>query len=389
MKTSKRHTTVLVGTRKGLFILQGDAKREKWRVEGDTPHFFGQIVNHAVMNPATGTIMVAARAGHLGPSVFRSTDAGKNWHEATQPPAFPKRDGADYGWSVAHVFWIAPGHVSEPSVWYAGTSPHGLFRSKDDGVTWHSVDGFNLHPDRLKWLGGSQEAPPDGATLHSINVDPFDANHLYVGMSSGGVFESVDYGATWLPLNQGTAADFLPDPNALYGHDPHCVRVHPLVRDVVYQQNHCGIYKLTPAVTAKAAAKTDTRRWTRIGNNMPKDIGDIGFPIVLHPRLANTLWVFPMDGSGVWPRVSVGGKPAVYCSRDGGNSWQKQANGLPKAHGWFTVRRQAMSVDGGDKVGVYFGTTSGEMWASFDEGAQWYCLMLHLPQILSVEAYGG
>ncbi len=387
-KIPKRSTVVLVGTRKGLFILHGDARREKWRVEGDVPHFFGQIVNHAVMNPATGTIMVAARAGHLGPSIFRSTNKGKTWAEAKQPPAFPKREGADYGWSVAHVFWLSPGHISEPEVWYAGTSPHGLFRSEDDGVTWSSVDGFNCHPDRMKWLGGAQEAPPDGATLHSINIDPFDARHLYVGMSSGGVFESLDGGATWSPLNQGCAGDFLPDPNALYGHDPHCLRVHPRVRDVVYQQNHCGIYKLDRSGIDGTGGKGGTRVWQRIGNNMPKDIGDIGFPLVLHPRDANTLWVFPMDGTSVWPRVSVGGKPAVYCSRDAGKSWKKQATGLPAKHGWFTVRRQAMSVDQAEKVGIYFGTTSGEMWVSFDEGANWHCLMLHLPQILSVEAYG-
>ena len=379
MAKAKPATTVLVGTRKGLFILHGDARREKWRIDTEVPHFFGQIVNHAVRHPVTGTIMVAARAGHLGPSVFCSTDAGATWTESKQPPAFPKRDGADYGWSVAHVFWLSPGHQSEPKVWYAGTSPHGLFRSEDDGVSWQSVDGFNLHPDRMTWLGGAQEAPPDGATLHSINVDPFDANHLYIGLSSGGVFESTDRGKSWTPRNHGCAADFLPDPNALYGHDPHCLRVHPTARDVVYQQNHCGIYKLT----GSGARRT----WQRIGNNMPKKIGDIGFPLVLHPRDPQTLWVFPMDGTSVWPRVSVDGKPAVYCSRDGGATWQRQANGLPTRHGWFTVRRQAMSVDGADKVGVYFGTTSGEVWASFDEGGKWHCLMAHLPQILSVEAY--
>ena len=205
--SATRGTTVLVGTRKGLFVLLGDSKRQKWRVEG--PHFLGQIVNHAVLNPATGTMLVAARAGHLGPTVFRSIDSGKNWKEASAPPAFPKSPGEAYGWSVAHVFWLSPGYASEPKTWYAGTSPHGLFRSDDDGVTWQSVDGFNLHPDRAKWLGGSQEAPPDGATLHSINVDPFDKNHIYVGMSSGGIFESLDAGTSWKPLNRGCSADFL------------------------------------------------------------------------------------------------------------------------------------------------------------------------------------
>ena len=169
----------------------------------------------------------------------------------------------------------------------------------------------------------------------------------------------------------------LPDPTAEWGHDPHCMRMHPAAKDVVYQQNHCGIYKLD-----RAAGK-----WNRIGANMPKEVGDIGFPVVLHPRDPKTLWVFPMDGTTVWPRMSVAGKPAVYRSRDAGATWQRQADGLPPAHAWFTVKRQAMSADQQQKVGLYFGTTCGEVWASFDEGSQWQCLMLHLPHIYSVEAY--
>ncbi len=379
--TTSSRTVVLVGTRKGLFVLHADGKREKWRVDGDVPHFIGQIVNHAVMNPRTGTILVAARAGHLGPTVFRSTDLGKTWKEAATPPAFPKRENAGFGWSVSHVFWLSLGHSSEPKTWYAGTSPHGLFRSEDDGITWQSVDGFNLHPDRLSWLGAAGESVPDGSPVHSINVDPFDKKHLMLGMSAGGVFESFDLGASWKPLNRGCAADFLPDPNAEWGHDPHCMRMHPTAKDVVYQQNHCGIYKLDRAAFGGKGG------WQRIGDNMPKDVGDIGFPVVLHPRDPNTLWVFPMDGSTVWPRVSVGGKPAAYRSQDGGASWQRQGKGLPAAHGWFTVKRQAMSADTQQKVGLYFGTTGGEVWASFNEGAQWQCLMLHLPHIYSVEAY--
>lgn len=360
---------ILVGTRKGLFILGADRTRRKWSIDG--PHFLGQVVNHAVIDPRDGrTLLAAVKAGHLGHTVYRSEDSGKHWEESKTPPAFSKALGE----SVSHVFWLTPGAAKEKGRWYAGTSPAGLFVSDDGGRNWSGIDGFNAHPDRRKWIGPPTDAPPDGNTLHSLNVDPFDANHLYIGLSAGGVFESRDRGATWTPLNAGCAG-FFPDPDAAYGHDPHCVRVHPKVRDVVYQQNHCGIYKLDRAAN----------RWQRIGDNMPKDIGDIGFPMVLHPRDAKTAWVFPMDGGTVWPRMPIGGKPAAYVTRNAGKSWKRQDAGLPPAQGWFTVKRQAMTCDTLDPVGLYFGTTGGEVWSSFDEGESWQCLCLHLPHIYSVE----
>jgi photosystem II stability/assembly factor-like uncharacterized protein len=366
---------VLVGTRKGAFILTADKARQSWAMLG--PHFLGQIVNHIVLDPRDGRTLVAAvRAGHLGPTVFRSTDMGATWKESSRPPAFAKAAEGAKGDSVSHVFWLAPGHAREPGTWYAGSSPAGLFVSRDGGLTWDGVSGYNDHPDRRKWIGDGQDAPPDGGTLHSINVDPFDARHLYIGTSSGGVFESRDAGAHWTPLNRGTEADFLPDPDAEYGHDPHCLRVHPRVRDVVYQQNHCGIYRLDRAAS----------RWQRIGRNMPKEAGDIGFPMVLHPRDPDRAWVFPMDGTTVWPRMPIGGKPAVYGTRNAGKTWTRLAKGLPPSQGWFTVKRQAMCADDHDPVGLYFGTTGGEVWASFDEGANWHCLVLHLPHIYSVES---
>jgi len=366
---------VLVSTRKGLFILASDASRRAWSIEG--PHFLGESVNHAVLDPRDRrTLLAAVKAGHLGPTVFRSDDAGRTWKEAQTPPAFPRAADPSQGMSVSHVFWLAPGHASQPQRWYAGTSPQGLFVSDDGGRNWKGVEGFNAHPDRLKWIGGLQDAPPDGGTLHSLAVDPFDADHLYIGLSTGGSFESRDAGASWTPLNAGVAADFLPDPDAAYGHDPHCMRVHPAVRDVVYQQNHCGIYRL----------ERGANRWTRIGDNMPKDIGDIGFPMTLHPRDPKTAWVFPMDGGTVWPRVSVGGRPAAYVTRDAGASWQRQDRGLPAEQAWFTVKRQAMTADTLDPVGLYFGTTGGEVWASRDEGASWECIRRHLPQVHAVEA---
>jgi photosystem II stability/assembly factor-like uncharacterized protein len=355
--------------------MHADAKRRNWRIIG--PHFLGHTAHHVALDPRDGrTLLCAVRAGHLGPTLFRSTDRGKTWQESKQPPAFAKAADGETGRSVDHVFWLAPGHPGEPGVWYAGTSPQGLFRSGDGGVTWEGVSGFNAHPQRPAWCGDGQQAPPDGATLHSIIVDPRNPRHLYVGLSSGGAFESIDGGRDWAPINRGCSADFIPVPDPEYGHDVHCMRLHPLAPDRLYQQNHCGIYRM----------ERTEGRWVRIGGNMPEKVGDIGFPLVLHPRDPDTLWVFPMDGSAVWPRVSPGGKPAAYVSRNGGKSWQRQDQGLPAHQGWFTVKRQAMCTDRGDPAGVYFGTTGGEVWASMNEGGKWTCLVRHLPEIYSLEA---
>jgi photosystem II stability/assembly factor-like uncharacterized protein len=367
---ARRGPTLWVATRKGLWTLGADPTRRTWKLGG--PHFLGHIVHHAQLDPRDGkTLLAAARTGHLGPTIFRSTDRGRSWKEAARPPAFEP----DAGRTVDHTFWLTPGHASEPGTWYAGTSPQGLFRSTDGGVTWSGVDGFNGHPQRKAWCGGDKDGTPDGPKLHSVIVDPRDARHLYIGMSSGGVFESTDGGADWKPLNRGVKALFLPDPDPEYGHDPHCVRLAAGDPDRLYQQNHCGIFRLDrPA-----------ERWTDIGVTMPKSVGSIGFPLALHPRDPDTLWVFPMDGSDVWPRVSPGGKAAAYRSVNGGKTWQRQASGLPKAQAWWTVKRQAMTTDQASTVGVYFGTTSGEIWGSRDEGRTWKSLARHLPEIYAVE----
>lgn len=224
------------------------------------------------------------------------------------------------------------------------------------------------------WAEWPEQNTPDGSMLHSINVDPRDAAHMYIGLSSGGVFETTDAGNSWRPLNAGCEASFQPDPDIEFGHDPHCVRLHPRSPDRLYQQNHCGIYRMD---------RSDGR-WVRIGDNMPTDVGDIGFPIELHPRDPDTAWVFPMDGTDVWPRTSPDGRPAVYVTRDAGATWTRCDSGLP-APAWFTVKRQAMTVDHAPEIGVYFGTTGGEVWASTDEGASWRCIASHLPEIYSVE----
>ena len=368
---------LLIATRKGAFVLKTDKARRAWKISG--PMFFGHTVHHLLLDPRDRrTLLLGARTGHLGPSVFRSTDFGRSWKEAARPPAFPKAPEGQKGRVVDHVFWLSPGHASEPKLWYAGTSPQGLFRSEDGGDTWDPVSGFNDHPMYSQWTGGEQDGTPDGPKLHSILIDPRDPRHLYIGMSSGGVFESLDRGEGWKPLNGGCRADFRPDPYPEYGHDPHCVRLHPLAPEVLYQQNHCGIYRM----------QRPDGIWMRIGTNMPKAVGDIGFPLVLHPRDPDTVWVFPMDGSSVWPRTSPQGKPAAYVTRNAGRTWQRQDTGLPRAQGWFTVKRQAMTADAHQPVGVYFGTTGGEIWASRNEGRSWNCVARHLPHVYAVEAAG-
>ncbi|MGH7272919.1 MAG: glycosyl hydrolase, partial [Nitrospiria bacterium] len=360
---------------KGAFMLRRDQRRQSWKLSD--PIFLGHIAHHVVLDPRDNqTMLIAARTGHLGPTVFRSTDSGKTWKEAERPPAFPKVPEGEKGLVVDHVFWLTPGHSSEKDVWYAGTSPQGLFRSEDGGRIWKGVTGFNQHPMYFQWTGSGQDGTPDGPKLHSILIDPRDPNHMYIGMSSGGVFETQNKGKDWSPLNKGCRADFLPNPLPEYGHDPHCVRLHPLMPGRLYQQNHCGIYRM----------ERSEGRWIRIGENMTKKIGDIGFPLVLHPRDPDTAWVFPMDGTEVWPRTSPDGKPAVYITRDAGKNWQRQDKGLPRSQAWFTVKRQAMTVDVHVPVGLYFGTTSGEIWASQNEGKGWTCLVRYLPEIYSVEA---
>ncbi len=376
-KTRSRATrppVLLVATRKGAWLAYGDAHRKAWRLDG--PHFLGHTVNHLKLDPRDGrTLLAAAKTGHLGPTVFRSTDFGLSWKEAVRPPAFVKAAEGTPARAVDHTFWLAPGHASERDTWYAGTSPQGLFRSDDGGINWSPFSSINDDPQYLAWMGTVQDGTPDGPKLHSIIIDPRDAAHLYFAMSGGGVHESIDGGKSWRPLVQGLDVVEGFDPANITFHDPHCMRLCPSNPDRLYQQNHCGIYRLDrPSET-----------WVRIGRGIQKEVGDIGFPMVVHPRDADTAWVFPMDGGTVWPRTSPAGRPAAYVTRNAGTTWHRLDTGLPESQAWWTVKRQAMTSDAFDPIGLYVGTTSGELWASRDEGARWQCIARHLPEIYAVE----
>jgi len=385
-RTGRTTNGLLVGTRKGGFVLRR-ATDGSWSVVGG-PIRLGTQVNDFQQDPRRPEVWLHSAGGdfHLGPTIFRSTDAGRSWSEASRPPAFepvteegaePRHDGTSRGQAVQRSFWFAPGHASEAGTWYVGTVPHGLFKSEDDGDTWSGVDGFNLNPLYRTWTG-EPPGPPDGPFLHSVLVDPRDARHLFLSMSAGGTFESHDAGASWTPINAGVKVEFLPDPYPEYGQDPHCVIQHPADPDLLYQQNHCGIYRLD---------LREGRAWTRIGDHMPKEVGDIGFGIVGHPTRPDTVWVLPMDGTRVWPRTAPGGRLALYRTDDGGRSWRRQDAGLPQENAWFGSKRQALDVVGApDAPDVVFGATCGEVWVGHDGGERFECVARHLPEIYSVHA---
>jgi hypothetical protein len=318
-KQSGGTRVLLVGTAKGGFLLDDRGGRRKWRLRG--PFFLGQKVHDLRADPRDGrTLLLTATGGHLGPTVYRSTSGGKTWSEAKTPPRFgtlakgkeKSRATASRGFTVEKNFFLAPGHAAEPGSWYCGTSPSGLFRSEDGGTTWNGVAGFNARPEWWDWTNGGAPGSPEGALLHSIVVDPRDAEHLYVSMSSGGTFESFDGGRHWKPLNKGVAADFLPVKDPEYGHDPHCMIQHPGDPERLYQQNHCGIYRLD-------RARTDT--WERIGLRMPKTVGDIGFPVVPHPTDPDTVWVFPAGSR--CRRRGRSRPPTSWCPSTSAGRWTR------------------------------------------------------------------
>jgi len=360
--------TLHIATKKGAFQLRSE-DRENWELS--EPMLFGNIIYHMVpdyRDPTT--ILIATRTGHLGPTIFRSEDGGATWTEAEQPPRFPEK----YDRSIDFIFWLTAGHSSKPGVWYAGTSPQGLFVTEDNGRTWESFESFNDN-DFIKSIVEGNMGTPIGPLTHSINIDPQNADHLVLALSSGGSFQSYDYGKTWSAFNQNVRADFMPDPYPETGHCVHNMQLHPTNPNIIYQQNHCGVYRID---------QQNDDEWTRIGDNLPDEIGDIGFALIVHPTDQERVWVIPMDGSDVWPRTSVDGKPAVYATTDGGQSWSRQDTGLPD-RGWFTVLRQASAHDNQEQLGLYFGNRQGEIWASIDEGESWKCIQRYLPDVYSVE----
>jgi photosystem II stability/assembly factor-like uncharacterized protein len=350
---------LLVGTRRGLFRLLSSTERSTWRVEG--PHIPGYEVYHAFLDPRDGrTAYAAVRHAVWGTHVYRSRDAGSSWQPLAGRPAFPAAAGLD----IEAIWHLAPDGTNTEGL-YAGVQPAGLFASSDGGDSWRWIASLDGHPTRFAW-----QPARGGLALHSIQVHNSAPERVFVAVSAGGCYRTEDGGASWRPINNGVRADFLPDPLPEAGQCVHSVRLHPGDVGRLYQQSHCGTYR----------SDDGGNTWTEITAGLPSDFG---YVVGLDPADPDRCWVIPEESSHM--RSVCDGRLQVFETRDAGNTWLARVEGLPQEHVYTTVLREALATDGLRPCGVYFGTSTGHLYASRD-GATWRPLASHLPKILSVEA---
>ena len=366
---------VLVGTRKGAFILTSDAGREKWDVSG--PHFGGWEIYHVAGSPADPSRLYASQStGWFGQLMQRSDDGGATWTPVGNEFAYTGEpgthlwyDGTPRPWEFKRVWHLEPS-LSDPDVVYAGVEDAALFRTTDGGKTWHELPGLRGHESGPKWAPGA-----GGMGLHTILLDP--TNHkptnqqrLFVAISAAGVFRSDDGGKTWKPINRGLHSLYIPNPTAEVGHCVHRIAMHPSRPDVLFMQKHLDVMRSDDA----------GENWHEVSGNLPSDFG---FPIDVHAHEPETIYVVPIQPDlGRYPPE---GKLRVYRSRTGGNEWEPLTEGLPQQNCYVNVLREAMAVDSLDKCGVYFGTTGGQVYASANGGDSWAPIVRDLPAVLSVE----
>ncbi|MGD9854184.1 MAG: exo-alpha-sialidase [Planctomycetaceae bacterium] len=385
---------VLVGTRKGAFILTSDGNRKKWEVTG--PHFSGWEIYHlkgSLVDP--DRIYASQSSSWFGQVIQRSDDGGRTWHtpgsspeELISPDGMPKGesnkfdydtspangkpltthqwyDGTQHPWEFKRVWHVEPS-LSDPDTVYAGVEDAALFRTTDGGVTWQELSGLRGHETGARWSPGA-----GGMGLHTILQDPSDPQRMYIAISAAGVFRTDDGGATWKPINRGLKSPYLPEPTPEVGFCVHRLALHPSRPNVVYMQLHQGggIYR----------SENAGDEWVEVNGNLPTDFG---FPIDVHAHEPETVYAVPMDPN---IRVPPEGKLRVYRSRAGGNEWEPLTKGLPQENCYVNVLRDAMAVDSLDKCGIYFGTTGGQVYASPDSGDTWTPIVRDLPAVLSVE----
>jgi len=386
---------LIVGTRKGAFILSSDGKRENWQVSG--PHFAGWEIYHGKGSPADpNRIYLSQSSGWFGQIIQRSDDGGKTWFQPGTPPGeaattaggFPKGesnkfvydtsaetgapltthqwyDGTQHPWEFKRVWHLEPALTDADTV-YAGVEDAALFRSTDGGKSWHELSGLRGHGTGPHWQPGA-----GGMCLHSSIQDPENPGRIYVAISAAGAFRTEDAGKTWKPINRGLKSAFIPDPNAEVGHCVHHVALHPSRPDVLFMQKHWDVMRSDNAGD----------QWHEVSGNLPTDFG---FVIDVHAHEPETIYVAPIKSDG--EHYVPDAKLRIFRSRSGGNEWEPLTNGLPQSHCYVNILRDAMSVDTLDSCGVYFGTTGGQVYASRDAGDHWTAIVRDLPAVLSVEA---
>ena len=383
---------VLVGTRKGAFVLESDGKREKWDVSG--PHFAGWEMYHLKASPADPNRIYASQtSGWFGQLIQRSDDGGKTWHQPGTPPGQPPApgppqaasnkfvydvsaetgkpltthqhyDGTQRPWEFKRVWHLEPSLTDSDAV-YAGVEDAALFRSTDGGENWQELAGLRGHGTGPEWQPGA-----GGMWLHTIILDPSNPGRIFIAISAAGAFRTDDGGKTWKPINRGLRSQYIPDPNAEIGHCVHHVAMHPQRPGVLFMQKHWDVMRSDNAGES----------WQEISGNLPTDFG---FVIDVHAHEPETIYVVPIKSDS--EHFVPDGKLRVFRSRTGGNEWEPLTKGLPQRDCYVNVLRDAMAVDALDKCGVYFGTSGGQVYASADAGDSWAPIVRDLPAVLSVE----
>jgi hypothetical protein len=382
---------VLVGTRKGAFILTSDGKREKWEVSG--PHFAGWEMYHVKGSPADPNRLYASQtSGWFGQIIQRSSDGGKTWEApggekvpgAGEMPSGESNkfvydtsietgkpltthqwyDGTQHPWEFKRVWHLEPS-LHDPDTVYAGVEDAALFRSTDGAHSWQELAGLRGHGTGPKWQPGA-----GGMGLHTILPDPKNSDRIYVAISSAGAFRTDDGGTTWKPINQGLRSQYIPDPNAEVGHCVHRIALHPSRPDVLFMQKHWDVMRSDNAGDL----------WEEVSGNLPTDFG---FVVDVHAHEPETIYVVPIKSDS--EHFPLEGKLRVYRSRTGGNEWEPLTKGLPQRDCYVNVLRDAMAIDQLDSCGVYFGTTGGQVYVSPDAGDNWSPIVHDLPAVLSVE----
>jgi photosystem II stability/assembly factor-like uncharacterized protein len=361
---------VLVGTRKGAFVLTADGTRKQWDVSG--PHFGGWEMYHLKGSPADPDRLYASQSsGWFGQLIQRSNDGGKTWEAVGNTFAYDGPtgthqwyDGTPHPWAFARVWHLEPS-PADPDTVYAGVEDAALFRSTDGGQSWQELPGLRTHPSASVWQPGA-----GGMCLHTILLDPAHPGRIFVAISAAGAFRSDDGGTTWRPINRGLRSEQIPNPTAEVGHCVHRIAMHRARPAVLFMQKHWDVMR------SDDAGET----WREVSGNLPTDFG---FPIDVHAHEPETIYVVPIKSDS--EHYPPEGRLRVYRSRTGGQEWEPLTRGLPQSHCYVNVLRDAMAVDALDPCGVYFGTTGGQVYASADAGDAWTPIVRDLPPVVAVE----